>query len=71
MNADIDRLSNIAESKIISGLGEGEEAVFYSVLDKIEAAIDRQLRGATWSQIFDENSEAAEGFRSEKRGRSR
>lgn len=51
VNADIDRLSRLVETKIMSALSESERKVMLGVLKKLELTIDSQLRGANWSQI--------------------
>jgi DNA-binding MarR family transcriptional regulator len=51
VNADIDTLSQAVEARVLSALTESDRQVFYAVLDKIEASIDQQLRGASWTRV--------------------
>jgi len=44
VNADIDGFANLMEAKITSELTEAERKSLYAILDKLETAIQRQLR---------------------------
>lgn len=54
INADIDRFANLMEARITSEFTEAERKALQAVLDKLEMAIHRQLRGASWNSILDE-----------------
>lgn len=54
INADIDKVANLVEEKIVSGLSETDQRSLYDILDKIESIIHQQLHGTTWSTIVNE-----------------